>query len=317
MTIQATDFDKETTAYVGEKLRENQPFEDLIKENYKSVEKKEEEEKQKELLKEIYLNLIDILKRYVDVPEESYSLIALWIIGTYLHKEFPSYPFLFFNAMKGSGKTRLLKLTTYLSKDGQLLNSLTEAVLFRTSGALGIDEFEGISRKGGENLRELLNSAYKKGTKVKRMRKKKSADGEEQVVEEFDVYRPIILANIWGMESVLGDRCINLILERSTNDKITKTMELFEYDDLIQNTKKLLNQCSLWSVVTPTNVYQEWNTYIYTHYTTSYTTYNNINYIEKSSTLTTLFDSINKSEINGRHLELAMPLLIRTSSMYP
>ena len=71
--------------------------------------------------------------------------------------------------------------------------------MFRTSGALAIDEFEGVSRKGGENLRELLNSAYKRGAKVKRMKQQKTESGTEMVVEEFDVYRPIVLANIWGM----------------------------------------------------------------------------------------------------------------------
>ena len=64
--------------------------------------------------------------------------------------------------MKGSGKTRTLNLITELSNNGKVLNSLTEAVLFRTTGTLAIDEFEGMERKGQENLRELLNSAYKK-----------------------------------------------------------------------------------------------------------------------------------------------------------
>jgi len=37
--------------------------------------------------------------------------------------------------MKGSGKSRAMALITCLSKEGQMLNSLTEAVLFRTKGA--------------------------------------------------------------------------------------------------------------------------------------------------------------------------------------
>lgn len=283
----------------------NEEIDKLINEKYKLNKQVEEEEANKELLKEIYLNLIDILKRYCDLSENNYSLIALWIIGTYLHNDFPSYPFLFFNAMKGSGKTRLLKLVTYLSKDGQLLNSLSEAVLFRTTGTLGIDEFEGLNRKGAEGLRELLNSAYKKGAKVKRMRKVKAFDGEKQEVEEFDVYRPILMANIWGMESVLGDRCIHLVLEKSQNSRITKTMELYEHDNYIKKTLDSLSKCSLCSVVSINKTYKEWNEYIYTNYTTTYTTHNNTNYTHQ-----VFFDEINKSDINGRHLELAMPLLI-------
>ena len=117
-----------------------------------------------------YRNLVDILKEYLDMDKEYYNIVALWIIGTYFHKEFPSYPFLYFNAQKGSGKSRAMNLITFTSKDGTMMNSMTEAVLFRTKGTLGIDEYEGMTRKGNENLRELLNSAYKKGIKIKRMK---------------------------------------------------------------------------------------------------------------------------------------------------
>jgi hypothetical protein len=165
-----------------------------------------EKEKNEDLILSAYRNLVDILKEWVDLKEEYYDIIALWIIGTYSHSTFPSYPYLFLNAMRGSGKTRIMKLITFLSKDGEILNSLTEAVLFRTSGTLGVDEFENIERKGKEALRELLNSAYKKGTKVKRLRKISQKGMEKQVVEEFDVYRPIVMANISGMEDVLNDR---------------------------------------------------------------------------------------------------------------
>jgi hypothetical protein len=137
------------------------------------IEKKEEIERLSPSLIEVYYLIIDVLKYYCDIEEKYYSLISLWIIGTYYHDEFPTYPYLFFNAMRGSGKSRLLRLVVYLSKDGSMLNSLTEAVLFRTTGTLGIDEFEGIGRKGNEALKELLNSAYKKGITIKRMKKQK------------------------------------------------------------------------------------------------------------------------------------------------
>jgi len=211
-------------------------------------------------LGEMYELIIQILKKYCDLEERYYSLIAIWIIGTYMHKGFPTYPYLFFNAMKGSGKSRLLRLITVLSKEGCMLNSLTEAVLFRTKGMLGIDEFEGLNRKGKENLTELLNSAYKRGTKVKRMKKVHTIDGEEQVVEEFDVYRPIALANISGMDNVLNDRCITIILNKSNNPKITKMMEIYEEDLEI---KKLHSLTSVSLVdVDNLSIYNIWNIFI-------------------------------------------------------
>lgn len=262
-------------------------------------------------LEECYLNIVDMLKEYCDLKEEYYPLIAVWIIGTYFHKDFESYPFLFLNAMRGSGKTRTLKLITKLAKDGEVQASLTEAVLFRTRGTLGLDEFEGLTRKGSENLRELLNAAYKKGTKVKRMRQKKNQDGNvEQVPEEFNVYRPIVMANIWGMEEVLGDRCITLVLERSNNPNITKLIEIYEHTEIFKKTKELLDRCSLCGVVAPLKVYREWNEFIKNDKTTNYTnTLTTITQLHNTN-YTEVFKRLNLDSINGRDLELTMPLII-------
>jgi len=48
----------------------------------------------------LYTAIIRILKNYIDTSEETCSIISLWIIGTYVHDLFSSYPYLFFNAMK-------------------------------------------------------------------------------------------------------------------------------------------------------------------------------------------------------------------------
>jgi len=266
---------------------------------------KEQEEYKNNLLTS-YRNIIDILKEYIDIKEEYYNIIALWIIGTYFHDRFPSYPFLFFNAQKGSGKSRTMNLITCLAKDGEMVNSLTEAVLFRTKGTLAIDEYEGVNRKGNENLRELLNSAYKRGTKVKRMKQKKTIEGIQHVVEAFEVYRPLVLANIWGMENVLGDRCIILILEKSNKKEITNLIEVFHEDEVTKETKKLLNKCSLCRCSFSAELYKNWNMYVKNNYTnyinnTNYTNY--INYIE-------VFKTINLMDLNGRELELSFPLCL-------
>ena len=278
----------------------------------------EEQEKYKEELLTAYLNINDVLKKYCDLKEEYYNIISLWIIGTYFHEFFPSFPYLYINATKGSGKTRLLKLVTFLSKDGELLNSLTEAVLFRSKGTLGIDEFEGISRKGNEALRELLNSAYKRGTRVKRMKKVKGEKGEEQTVEVFDVYRPIAIANIWGMEEVLGDRCISLVLERSPKNEITNLIEMFEYENIVTETKLILqnlskkgtenkpNRCSLCRCSYYLELYKNWNNYVIGNYTNSTNTTNTTNY----TNYTHLFEKLKFSHISGRDLELSFPLLL-------
>ncbi len=271
-----------------------------------SINLTKQEEEFKENLKTAYRNILDILKEFLDLKEEYYNIIALWIIGTYFHERFPSYPFLFFNAIKGGGKTRTLNLITTLSKDGEMLLSPTEAVLFRTKGCLGIDEFEGVERKGIEAVRELLNASYKKGSVIKRMKQKKTFEGVEQVVEEFSVYRPIAMANIWGMESTLGDRCIHLVLEKSSKDNITNLMEIFDEDERIIETKKLLNQCSLCSCSFSGKVYKAWNEYVKNNYTNYINYTNNTNY----TNYTQVFKSINSMSLRGRELELSFPLCL-------
>jgi hypothetical protein len=259
-----------------------------------------------------YYMIVSSLQEYCDIEKRYYPLIAVWIIGTYYHNLFPTYPYLFFNAMKGSGKSRLLKLITYLSKDGDMLNSPTDAVLFREQGTLGIDEFEGLGRKGKETLRELLNSAYKKGSKVKRMKKVTSREGESQQVEEFEVYRPIVMANISGMEEVLGDRCLSIVIDKSSNPLFTKKMEIYEFDEKLHSIKSFpFEKCSLCSVDVIKTMYREWNAMInYTYYTiynnnTNYTNYTNNTTQEYKD----FFNEILKTDINGRQLELSLPLL--------
>ena len=280
-----------------------------FKERFKLNEDIEKEQDTRDKIKVAFYNIQDLLRKYLDIEEGYYTLIPLWIIGTYIHKEFPSYPFLYFNATRGSGKTRVMKLISFLSYEGAMLNSLTEAVLFRTKGMLAIDEFEGISRKGTENLRELLNSAYKKGIKVKRMRKVRTPEGENQVVEEFDVYRPICMANICGIEEVLSDRCITLVLEKSSKSRVVSLVELFEYEELGLTAKKILyeQRCSLCSVVTMYNVYKEWNNYIYS------ITNNYISTGAQNNTILHYFNKIKEMGLDGRSLELAFPLLIIAS----
>ncbi len=263
----------------------------------------------KEKLLQCYEQIKEVLKHYLDMREDYYSLIAIWILGTYWHKDFSSYPYLYFNAMRGSGKSRALKLITRLSKDGNVMASPTEAVLFRTSGTIGIDEFEGVANKDKNSVRELLNGAYKKGIKIYRMKKVKSLAGVEMEVEEFEVYRPIIMANIWGMEEVLEDRSITLILEKSNHPLKTRLVEDFHENEVIKYILKNILQCSKCSVVSLKNINLHWNNYIANHYNTTLTTRTTHTTHTTLTTLqTSLFNKINESEIMGRDLELFLPL---------
>jgi len=273
-----------------------------------------DEQVQEEVIK-CYHMIIEVLKEYCELHPDYYSLVALWIIGTYCHDSFSTFPFLFINAMRGSGKTRLLKLIAAMSKDADIQANISEAVLFRTAKGrtIVLDEFEHIGSKEKGTLRELLNAAYKKGLKVKRMKRHKTIMGEEQVVEEFDLYTPICMANIWGMDEVLGDRCVTMTLEKSSDKRITKKLEDFDNYTTIQDIKRTLYtiQCSLCSVVTKKNLTSDWNVYVNNNYTTTHTTLTTLTAL---TTLTpqqdAIFKEIDEVGIDGRHLEIFFPIFI-------
>lgn len=260
-------------------------------------------------LRELYFKLISVLDYYMDDTVENIIFYAVWLIGTYFHREFNSYPYLFLNAMRGSGKSRLLKLLAVLGC-GRYTSSITEPIIFRTKGLLCIDELESIGGKDKSALRELLNASYKRGMTIMRTIKKKDITGETMKIEEFEPYRPIAMANIWGMDEVLGDRCITRILEKSNNPLKTKRQENFDTNPIIKSIKVELVQCSLCGVDVK-KMQELWNAFIdyihHIHYNTNYTNYDNYTFSPEEMEF---YQKIVDTEIFGRNLELFLPLFI-------
>lgn len=271
--------------------------------------------------KNCYRQIIDLVNYYMDLPPEMAKLVALWSVGTYLYREFPTYPILYLNAIKGAGKSRLESFLSNVCWNGIQLNNVTEAVLFRSAGkhTMIIDEIENIMKKEKGSVRELINSAYKRGAIVERMKKVKINGEEKFVIEKFDMYCPIALANINGMHEVTADRCIPLVLEKSINPAKVKLIEDFSINPIVQEVKVLLtkNQCSLCRCNYTKNLLKQWNNYIslkYHNYITTYitlTTLNTQTALEEENVQ--LFERIDKLEINGRNLELFFPLIVLAS----
>lgn len=294
----------------GQKIGELKDKKDSIKQLSK--------EEVKSALGTIYGQIVEVLKEYLDLKEDYYHLIAIWIIGTYLHKNFNTYPYLFFNAMKGSGKTRTLKLIEALSYNGLMATSIRESVLFRLpqETTLILDEFEGLGKKENQPVREILNACYKKGTKIFRMKKVKVDGQEDYVADAFEPYKPICMANIWGMEEVLGDRSITLILEKSNRKDVTMLIEDFDENLQIKYIKNgfssiLVQLCSFWNVDRYT---KRWNLWLksYIKYITTQTTQtqHNTESTLEDQDFNLIFKKIYDEDIVGRDLELFLPLLL-------
>lgn len=312
-------------------------------ENFDKIKGKPEEEKDVETLKQCFEEILNLIGYYIDLPPQNKYIIALWIIGSYLHSSFSAFPYLFLNAMRGSAKTRTLGVISHLAyKAGGKINvGINERVLYRSEqgAALILDECEQVGKKQKEELREYLNAGYKRGITVSRSKKvkQKTESGFEEtyIQEEFSPFRPIVMANIWGMEEVLEDRCITLILEKSGKPEFIKIIEDYHENPAFSLIKDRLNaiQCRLCRVVMQKNTIYRWNNYIknkylYTLYTqTTETTQTTQTTLEPQNSIkiyhalkaidsinfephSRIFEAIDNVGIDGRNLELFLPLLI-------
>lgn len=154
-------------------------------------------------------------------------LTVIWIIGTYLHRCFPLYPYLCIQSpTKRCGKTRLLELIAALgfNSDG-LQTTPTEAVLYRqaaiTGGTLCWDEAESLGNiKDKSERNAILNVAYRKGGKVSR------CEGENHEVKDYEVFRPIALAGISALPDTASDRSLRVELIRKRRDEKVERLRI-------------------------------------------------------------------------------------------
>jgi len=312
--VKSSMLSKEDAKDIKESIKGAKEFNKRVK----YEQEKEKIDETKILLGIAFEKIVAVLKKYIKLKEEYYELVAVWIIGTYFMKDFETYPYLFINAQKGSGKTRLLKLIEKLVNKGELLVSMREAVLFRIATpetTILIDELENLDKKENYALKELLHSCYKRGSKVYRMKKK----GEDYIAEAFFPFCSMAIANISGTDDILGDRCITIRLDKSSDKAYSSRQEDFESSPLIKSIRLDFEQIQCSNVDWCSSIYtiRGWNSYIdlvynNTTYNTLYT-YNTPNIEENTplnDSVVSVFNRIAKSGITGRPLELVFPLLI-------
>ncbi|MCX5657200.1 MAG: hypothetical protein NTZ48_03100, partial [Candidatus Omnitrophica bacterium] len=159
-------------------------------------------------------------RRYIHFEEQdTYSFMALWTIGTYLHPLFDAFPMVLLCGPKDSGKSLTLQVTSLLAFNARLQGDPTPATMFRTIDeerpTMLFDEMEWLSHKDVNNqMATILKFGYKPGCKVPRCTFDKF---HNPYPTEFDAYCPKMFANINGLENVLGDRTITFYQKRKTN----------------------------------------------------------------------------------------------------
>jgi len=153
-----------------------------------------------------------VRKFYYHRDERAYKVLALWIYGTYCYELTKAYPYLYLNGTKGSGKSTLNQVLRMTCFNPVYAVNLTGPAIFRTitenGGTMILDEMENIRNRGrsrDSDTTTILKAGYEDGAWLLRNVPAKSSGFS---LARFNVYGPKVITNIFGIDDVIGDRCI-------------------------------------------------------------------------------------------------------------
>lgn len=154
------------------------------------------------------------IHRMLEVDESVSALLALWIAATYVHEAFPAFPYIWFNGVKGSGKTTALDLICELAYHAEMGMRISNPALFRDVDqhhcTICYDEAENLLVGAGgdrgvdQDRVSLFNGGYKSSGVVRLVEK----DGDAFLVRKFNSYSPKALASIQPIDEALQSRCL-------------------------------------------------------------------------------------------------------------
>lgn len=163
----------------------------------------------------------DSLRKHLFLSEEQYIFLKRYIEGTFFFDMMNAFPILNIMGSSENGKTRALLCVAAMGYHGDFLVDPTEAVLFRNKESvkptLCIDEAEYLNDEGTRHrLKLLLNSSYSKSAGYV-MRTEQASDGA-RYLKRFDLFSPVAIAGISGLEGVLRSRSLLLVMPRANRD---------------------------------------------------------------------------------------------------
>ncbi|MEW6009578.1 MAG: toprim domain-containing protein, partial [Candidatus Omnitrophota bacterium] len=174
--------------------------------------------------KNIFNNIKNIYQKYSEMKEEGwYDILPLFVIGSYFYIIFETFPYIAFEGIKNTGKSKTARITIRMSFNGMLTTGLSDANLFRIIEdlrcALGIDEAEELrDKEKNQSLRAILNAGYSKGAEVLRQEKTNKGTFESRY---FNVYSPKVIANTRGLEDTLESRTVKVVMLRAKGERGT------------------------------------------------------------------------------------------------
>lgn len=161
-----------------------------------------------------------------------YKILALYVLSTYFYQLFGVMGYLFLNAEKGSGKSLLSAILSKLCFCCRYLVGTSEAALFRTISSCGgtmiLDEMENLTSRdktADSLMASILKSGYSRDTGYTlRM------NVETNRPEQFSLYGPKIISNIYGVEDVLEDRCLKIPIKKYPAAKTSQKTDIIAFE---------------------------------------------------------------------------------------
>ena len=181
-------------------------------------------------------------KVFYSEDEVFYKVLALFTYSTYTYQLFGTTAYLLLNAQKGSGKSTLSNVLSMLCCNARFTVGATEAALFRTvslcGGTIILDEMENITSR--DKTTDSLMASILKAGYAKDSGNTLRTNMETKSIEEFSVFCPKIISNIFGLDDVISDRCLSLNLKKHPAEKLNSLMniEVFKnnYKEKIEQT---------------------------------------------------------------------------------
>jgi hypothetical protein len=190
------------------------------------------EESSNPTFRSLLILLTNSLKKYIELADEDmYTVVSLWIIGTYVLPIWRTYPYLSISGARRCGKSKLLAFLNQVAFNSLFSIDISTSTIYRliqsTRCTLLIDEAERLSSpEKSEAMRNILNAGYKRGGKVYRSDKLKDTIKPRS----FDAFSAKALVSYEGIEDITEDRCIQITMLRGMNPEIINS-EIDEFDE--------------------------------------------------------------------------------------
>lgn len=161
-----------------------------------------------------------ITKYTIQNGDDEYRAMTLYVAMSHAAMHLDFAPRLCLTSpVKRCGKSRTMEILSALCHAPLSSANASAAALYRSiprdggTRTIFIDEADTLFKPGlkssrSEELRNLLNSGFRRGDRTLR------CDGPSNAVVEFDTFSPVVLAGIGGMPETVTDRAVNVRLRR-------------------------------------------------------------------------------------------------------